>query len=169
LERRMVMKHPSIRSTLKAVLASVLVGGFVFQNGRAGIARRVHAQVHGVQAHERCSLATLQGAYLFYNRNDASGYAHDPLFPELVVGLRTFDGEGNLSQVWDRSRGGDITLRSEDAGVYTLGRDEKGRCIGTMLIAGQRNWDLFVNEDGSEGVAIRTDPGKIGFGTLKRQ
>jgi hypothetical protein len=161
----MVMKPPSIRSTLKVVLASVLVAGFVFQNGRAGIARRVHAQGRRVQAHERCSLATLQGAYLFYNRNDAPEYAHGPLFPELVVGVRTFDGEGNLRQVWDRSRGGDITQGFQDAGVYTL--DEN--CIGTMIIAGERNWDLFVTEDGSEGVAIRTDPGKIGFGTLKRQ
>ena len=165
------MKRPSIQSTLKVVLASVLVGGFAFQTGRAGNVRGVHPQALAVSpshAQEGCSLATLQGEYLFYNRNDAPGYAGS-LFPELVVGLRTFDGEGNLRQVWDRSRGGEITLRSEDAGVYTLGPDDKGRCIGTMLIAGDRNWDLFVTEDGSEGVAFRTDDGKIGFGTLKRR
>ena len=150
------MKRIVVRSTVKLVLAGVLVGGFVFQNGRAGIV--VHAQ-------EGCSLATLRGEYLFYNRNDAPGYAHGPLFPELVVGVRTFDGEGNLSQVWDRSRGGEITQGSQDTGVYTLGDD----CIGTMLIAGDRRWDLFVTEDGSEGVAIRTDDGKIGFGTLKKR
>jgi hypothetical protein len=88
LERRIVMKRIVVRSTVKLVLAGVLVGGFVFQNGRAGIV--VHAQ-------EGCSLATLRGEYLFYNRSDAPAYAQDPLFPELVVGVRTFDGEGNLS------------------------------------------------------------------------
>ena len=148
------MKRTIIRGTVAFVLAGMLVLGIL-----------VLRPASKVQARHGCSVGTLQGEYLFYNRNDAPGYAHGPLFPELVVGVRTFDGEGNLSQVWDRSRGGEITQGSQDTGVYTLGDD----CIGTMLIAGDRRWDLFVTEDGSEGVAIRTDDGRIGFGTLKKR
>ncbi len=144
------------RTTLLVIpvaVASMLLGGLVFRNGRAGIVRRVHAQ-------EGCSVATLQGNYLFDGRTDAPEYAHDALgFPGLNAGLGTFDGAGNLSQVSTVSNGGNITQGLHESGVYTLGAD----CTGTITIADMIHFDIFVSSDGSELVSIRTDDGRIGF------
>ena len=151
------MKRTTLLMVVVAV-ASMLLGGLVFRNGRAGIVRRVQAQ-------EGCSVATLQGTYLFDGRTDAPEYAHDvPGFPGLNAGLGTFDGEGNLSQVSTVSNGGDITQGLRESGVYTLGAD----CTGTITIAGVSNFDIYVSSDGTELVAIRTDDGRIGFKTFHR-
>jgi hypothetical protein len=78
--------------------------------------------------------------------------------------VRTFDGEGNLSQVASDSMGGVITQRIAAMGTYTLDSD----CTGTMTIRG-RPWDIFVTEDGSEGVGTRTDHGTIAAQTFKKR
>ncbi len=148
------MKRTTLWMVVVAV-AGMLLGGLVFRNGRAGIVRRVQAQ-------EGCSVATLQGAYLFDGRTEAPGYAHDAAgFPGLNAGVATFDGEGNLSQVSTVSNGGDITRGLRESGVYTLGAD----CTGTVTLGGVSNFDIYVSSDGTELVAIRTDGEKIGFKT----
>jgi hypothetical protein len=152
------MRRTVLGATVKVVLGSMLVGGFVFQNGRAGIVRRVHAQ-------EGCSLATLQGEYLFTATADAPAYAQDAGFPIRVVGLRIFPGDGTHSDTYTRSNGGVITSILDEEGVYTLDAD----CTGTMLNGGVRNWRMFVTRDGSEGVAIRTDDGTVSSQTFKRR
>ncbi len=112
---------------------------------------------------EGCTLATLQGNYLVTGRQDNRSDAPDPMLPSVVAGIRTFDGEGNLSQVVSDSRGGTITRRIAATGTYTL----DSNCMGTMTING-RNWDIYVAEDGSEGVGTRTDDGTIFVQTFKR-
>ncbi len=146
------MKRTTLLMVVVAV-ASMLLGGFVFRNGSAGMVRRVQAQ-------EGCSVATLQGTYLFDGRTEAPGYAHDvPGFPGLLAGVSTFDAAGNLSRVKTISNGGTITRGVQESGVYTLGAD----CTGTITLGGDINFDIFVSADGSELVAIRTDDGRIGF------
>jgi len=150
------MKRTTLLFILVAV-AGVLVGGSVFRNGNAGIVRSVQAQ-------EGCTLTTLQGTYLFTVRLDNRSDLPDPKLPGVVAGVRTFDGAGNLSQVASDSMGGVITQRIAATGTYTLDSD----CIGTMTIRG-RPWDIFVAEDGSEGVATRTDDGTIAAQTFKKR
>jgi hypothetical protein len=48
-------------------------------------------------------------------------------------------------------------------GTYTV----DSNCIGTMTIRG-RNWDMYVAQDGSEGVGTRTDDGTISAQTFNR-
>jgi hypothetical protein len=112
---------------------------------------------------EGCTLATLQGDYLVTVRLDNRSDASDPMLPQVGAGIRTFDGEGNLSQVASDSRGGTITRRIAATGTYTL----DSNCMGTMTING-RHWDIYVAEDGSEGIGSRTDDGFIGSQTFKR-
>ena len=146
------MKRTIILRTVTIVLASMLVlGALVLRTPK-------------VQARHGCSEATLQGEYLFNGRGDAPAYEHAPGLPIVFAGVRTFDGERNLSQVETISLGGSILRGHRDEGVYTLGAD----CTGTMTIA-NRNFDIFVNEDGSEGVAIGTDDGRVGSQTFKKR
>ena len=147
------MKRTIIGGTVVVVLASMLLLGTYLLPAPT------------VQAQGGCSLATLQGDYLIHVRRDAPAYAHEDGFPDLVVGVTTFDGEGNLSLDFTLSRGGQISRRVRQVGVYTLDAD----CTGTMTNAGLRNWDLFVTNDGSEGAAIRTDDGVAATQTLKKR
>jgi hypothetical protein len=153
------MKRTTLLFILVAV-AGVLVGGSAFRNSNAGIVRTVQAH----EEEEGCTLATLQGTYLFTVRLDNRSDLPDPKLPGVVAGVRTFDGAGNLSQVASDSMGGVITQRIAATGTYTLDSD----CIGTMTIRG-RPWDIFVAEDGSEGVGTRTDPGTIAAQTFKKR
>ena len=114
--------------------------------------------------HRGCSEATLQGAYLFSARGDSPSDSPDPTLPIVVAGVRTFDGEGKLSQVNTVSMGGVITRQRPDTGTYTL----DSNCIGTMTIAGVRNWDIYVAEDGSEGVGVSTNEGRITNQTFRK-
>ena len=145
-----------IKLVILAAVVGMLVGGSVFYNSNAAIVPRVHAQ-------EGCTLTTLQGNYLVTVRRDNRIDPLDPMLPLVAAGIRTFDGEGNLSQVASDSRGGTITRQIAATGIYTLDSD----CKGTMTING-RHWDIYVAEDGSEGVATGTDDGTIAAQTFKR-
>jgi len=135
---------------LAVVLCSLVIsGGLVWAEGH--------------HHNEGCTLAALQGNYLVTVRQDNRIDAPDPMLPQVVAGIRTFDGEGNLSQVVSDSRGGTITRRIAATGTYTL----DSNCMGTMTING-RNWDIYVAEDGSEGVGTRTDEDTIAAQTFKR-
>lgn len=110
-----------------------------------------------------CTVATLRGTYLLTGRLDAPAYAPLTGVPQVVGGLRTFDGAGNISGTATVNAGGTI-IRARATGEYTVDAD----CTGTMTNAGTRNYDIFVAADGSEMVGIRTDPGVVEILRLKR-
>ena len=111
-----------------------------------------------------CTLATLRGTYLLTARLDAPSYAQVPGVPQLVGGLRTFDGAGNITGAVTVNAGGVIIKGPPAVGVYTLNAD----CRGTMTNSGVRHYDIFVAADGSEVVSIRTDEGVVEIVKLKR-
>src|SRR5713226_7387350 len=117
------MKRTTLLFILVAV-AGVLVGGSVFRNSNARIVRSVQAQ-------EGCTLATLQGTYLFTVRLDNRSDLPNSKLPGVVAGVRTFDGAGNLSQVASDSMGGVITQRIAATGTYTL----DSNCIALLVAA----------------------------------
>ena len=147
------MKRTAVRGTMVGALATML-----------GLGLLVVGVPIKVQARHACSVATLQGEYLFTVRGDAPGYAHTGGSPVVAAGVRTFDGAGNFSQVATVSMGGTIISRDPLEGVYTLDAD----CTGTMTVAGTRHFDVFMSKDGSEGFAIQTDNGTIAIQTLKK-
>ena len=109
------------------------------------------------RAAKECTVATLRGTYLLTARLDAPGYAPLTGVPQVVGGLRTFDGAGNISGPATVNAGGTILQNVRAPGVYTINAD----CTGTMTNAGTRHYDLFVAADGSQVVGIRTDPGFV--------
>jgi hypothetical protein len=104
-----------------------------------------------------CSVATLRGTYLLSGRLDAPQYAPITGVPQVVGGLRAFDAAGNISGVATVNAGGTILQNVRAPGVYTVNAD----CTGTMTNAGTRHYDIYVAADGSEAVAIRTDPDAV--------
>ncbi len=117
--------------------------------------------------HHECSVDTLQGAYLFTSTEASPSGRPDPDRPFAAAGLRTFDGEGNISIVASSSRNGVISRGVVSPGTYTLDADCTGT-MTTMLPTRDVHWDIFVARDGSEGVAVRTDEGNIGILTFKK-
>jgi len=111
----------------------------------------------------KCTLATLQGTYLLTARLDAPSYAQVPGVPQVVGGLRTFDGAGNIIGPVTVNSGGVIS-HGNNQGVYTLNAD----CTGTNINSGLRHYDIYVAPDGSAAVGIRTDPGVVEIVKFKR-
>ena len=116
------------------------------------------------QSQKACSANTLRGEYLFQGRGDAPGYRQAAASPMVFAGVRTFDGRGKVSQIETISLGGAIQ-RMREEGTYTVDAE----CNGTMTIAGNRTFDMFLSRHGNEGVAIRTTDGSIGTQTFKKR
>lgn len=108
-------------------------------------------------AAKECTVAILRGTYLLTGRLDAPGYAPLTGVPQVVGGLRVFDGAGNISGPATVNAGGTILQNVRAPGTYTINAD----CTGAMTNAGTRHYDLFVASDGSEVIGIRTDPGFV--------
>ena len=78
---------------------------------------------------KQCTLSTLRGIYLLTARLDAPSYAQVPGVPQVVGGLRTFDGAGNISGPATVNAGGVIAQGVRAPGVYMLNAD----CTGESL------------------------------------
>src|ERR1700736_5230970 len=102
------MKRSSIPGSIVFLLAGMVGLGVLHLRSTP----KVHAQ-------NGCSAATLQGTYIFMNKADAPGYAHQPGQPTAVAGVRTFDGVGSLFQLATVSIGGTIVRRDSLKGTYT--------------------------------------------------
>ena len=112
-----------------------------------------------------CSVATLQGEYLWTGRADRAPDAPEMNFPRVFLGVMTFDGAGRVSATSTASMGGVIS-RGVSSGSYTLEFD----CTGTMTFeTSGTHWDMVLTTDGNEGQLIRTDDGTIATRSFKRR
>jgi hypothetical protein len=79
-----------------------------------------------------CSDATLKGEYAFgATAYTPPGFPNGP--PEVVTGIKVFDGRGNLTQRdygGDNLRGDDFSTPGQETGTYQVNSD----CTGTMMI-----------------------------------
>lgn len=124
--------------------------------------------VHHAQAQE-CSVATLQGEYLVTGGWEPRlDQRDDPAFPERIVAVWNFDGEGGLTGFTIRNRGGEI-IRDDLNATYTMDAD---RCVATVTFGAPvvtAVWDAVMARDGSEGAAIEVqrgpEPGNANIGT----
>jgi hypothetical protein len=146
-----------IASVLALIIGLASTEG-ILPKVRAGGGLSERSRPHG------CSVDTLEGNYLFTASVLSRSDRPDPTYPRVAAGVRTFDGAGNLSQLATNSFGGAISHDVDVTGTYTL----DSNCTGTMTIAGTRHWDIFVAEDGREGVGVTTTEGLIGSQTFKK-
>jgi hypothetical protein len=105
----------------------------------------------------KCTLATLNGQYLFAG----SGTLFPPAFgvsapsPAASAGYHVFNGDGTGTDFVTFSVNGvDLHVPSPVAITYTLNHD----CTGTYSVKNGPNFDIFVAVDGSELSVIVTDP-----------
>jgi hypothetical protein len=96
-------------------------------------------------AQQECSVAKLQGRYVF------SGHGAN-----LHYGVFDFDGAGKVSGKQTSLRD-NVAQRETLQGVYTLDADRTGTMIFEGQPGGAAHWDLFVTRDGKKGNMIRTD------------
>jgi len=106
----------------------------------------------------RCTLATLNGQYLF----SGSGTLFPPAFGVTSVstatsaGFHIFNGDGTgLEFVTFSVDGIDQHVPSPVAITYTLNHN----CTGTYSVQNGPNFNIFVAVDGSALTIINTDPG----------
>ena len=121
---------------------------------------------------EKCTLATLNGQYLFAE----SGTLFPPAFGVTSqsiansAGFHIFNGDGTGTDFVTFSVNGiDQHVPSPVAITYALNPD----CTGTYSVQNGPNFDIFVAVDGSALTTINTDPGvafsegpqpRVGFG-----
>jgi hypothetical protein len=109
-----------------------------------------------------CSLATLQGQYLYAQdgTNDRAPFAQS--------GIDWFDGAGKVKGIYTASENG--TIRR---GTYTATYTLKSDCSGTLTIADSSkktfHYDIFTVPGGDEIVWVQTDPGSVSAGWERRR
>jgi hypothetical protein len=112
----------------------------------------------GPDGHAACTLATLQGRYLFAD----SGVLLPPAFgvtqPTLAAdaGVHIFNGDGTGTDTVTFRIGTEIVLENVVAPIfYTVNAD----CTGRVTVANGPSFDLFIAPDGAEFASISTAPG----------
>jgi hypothetical protein len=115
----------------------------------------------------KCSLATLNGLYMFAQ----SGYqsVNGSLVPLGVTGKDIFHGNGAFDSLATLSIGGTIIPDDAAPGTYTVNPD----CTGTVTVhmtppTPDVHLDIFINPYGDEFFGIETDAGTVLSGTEKR-
>jgi hypothetical protein len=128
------------------VIASLIIlGPVTLQQG--------HAQADS----EACSLATLNGVYVF----DATGYnivSGSPPVPKTVVEFLTFKGDSSLTSIGTAVVNGSLlgTEFHPGTGTYTVNAD----CTGTLTFTGSPlGFDLYIASNGSRFHMIQVAPG----------
>jgi hypothetical protein len=138
------MKHAGLWAIGIGVLVSV--GPLAVEQGYAG------------ENEGKCTLATLNGQYLF----NGTGTLFPPAFGVTSVstgtsaGFHIFNGDGTgMDYVTFSLNGIDQNVSSPTPITYTLNPD----CTGTLQVpSGGLDFDIFVAVDGSALTVIGTDP-----------
>lgn len=114
-----------------------------------------------------CSLATLNGQYLFGGSQTLFPPAFGVTAPSTSTsaGYHIFNGDGTGTDFVTFSVNGiDQHVPSPVATTYTLNSD----CTGTYSVMNGPNFDIFVAVDGSQLASIETDPGVAAAGVSLR-
>jgi len=116
------------------------------------------------QDHDVCSLATLNGRYVF----DATGWnvVNGSAVPKTVVEFLTFRSDGTLTSIATAVVGGNIIANdAPGSGTYTVNSD----CTGTLTFNGSGlTFDLFIAPSGRQFHMIETITGQMLAGPAQR-
>jgi hypothetical protein len=106
----------------------------------------------------QCSLATLDGTYLFaFSGMTVAGGGTTPF---AVAGYEVYDGNGAMRSVVTTNTGGKLERNVRQPGAYTVATD----CTGTVTYADGTIYDLFIAPDGGSFVFVETNPDKVAAG-----
>ncbi len=126
---------------------------------------------HVVNAQSGCTNATLDGSYGYFFQGyflTHEGQAVGGGRPIGVSGIRTFDGNGNISGADTISDAGAITPRTY-SGTYTVNSDCTGSSTLNFAGGGMSTQNLTIVESGKEIEFVNTLSGTVVAGSLKKQ
>src|SRR5260370_1320368 len=146
LQRR--MKHLAIAAGLVAIAGLSLPGTLTASNEQ---------ELQESDGHPGCTLATLQGRYLFAE----SGVLLPPAFGVAAptqaadAGIHIFNGDGTGTDTVTLRVGGNIVLENAVSSIhYTVNAD----CTGKITVLNGPSFDVFIAPDGTELARIATAP-----------
>jgi len=150
------------RAGLWAIGIGALVGAGLLRTGRAYAGEDDHPT--------RCTLATLNGQYLF----NGTGTLFPPAFgvtsasTGTSAGFHIFNGDGTGTDFVAFSINGTVVVPSSSTPItYTLNPD----CTGTYTATdenGTVHTDIYIARDGSEFTYVITDAGVVSTGFEQR-
>ena len=124
--------------------------------------KRVLPKVHDEDDIEACTAATLNGPYGFVITGTIVG-----LGPLALVGVATFDGDGNISVDQTPNVNGHLPpppqLPEHETGTYIV----KSDCTGSSTVGGHHA-NFVILAGGREQQIIGTDGGAVTTGTFKK-
>jgi hypothetical protein len=100
----------------------------------------------------KCSVATLEGTYLF--AADGVEIKGNDQLPFANAGYDVFDGQGKVKAVFSQNINGEITRNEPLSGTYSA----KANCTGTLTFGSGTRYDLFIAPDGSQLAFVQTKP-----------
>jgi hypothetical protein len=100
----------------------------------------------------KCSVATLEGTYLF--AADGVEIKGNDQLPFANAGYDVFDGNGKVKDVFSQNINGKITRKESGSGTYTV----RANCTGTLTFGSGTRFDLFIAPDGSQLTFVQTKP-----------
>jgi len=136
-------------------LILVVVGAAALTTVGAG-----YAKDEGASSRAKCSVATLEGTYLFaQNGVEIKG---DEQRPFAIAGYDVFDGQGEVKGVDSANFNGEVFHNDRFTGTYSV----KANCTGTLTVRDGTavHGDIFIAPDGSEFAFVRTDPEDVAAG-----
>ena len=136
-----------------ALILLLVVGAPALSTVGAGYAKDENAS-----SRAKCSVATLEGTYLFaQNGVEIKGNDQRPF---ALAGYDVFDGQGEVKGVDSGNFNGEVFRNDRFTGTYTV----KANCTGTVTFrdGAAIHGDIFIAPDGSKFAFVRTDPEFVG-------
>jgi hypothetical protein len=111
----------------------------------------------------KCSVATLNGKYLFaYDGVQIKGNNKGPF---AAAGYQVHDGKGKVvNGVYSANYNGTIYTNEPYTGAYTVDAD----CKGTATFTDGTHYDLYIAPNGSMFTFVQTDSEYVTSGTAHR-
>ena len=120
-----------------------------------------YAKNEDASSRAKCSVATLNGTYLFA-QNGVEIKGNSEQRPFALAGHDVFDGDGGVKGVASGNFNGEVFRKDPFTGTYTV----KANCTGTVTFRGvggaTTHGDIFIAPDGSKFAFVGTDPESVG-------
>jgi hypothetical protein len=169
----MTMKRTITTISLAVFASSLFAIGVAFKGpdgGRGSIVPSVQAKDDDDdrdRCPRRCSTETLEGCYA--TNISGSIVSNGPVGALADVGVLTFDGDGNVSQVSTVSLNGTVLPGRIGMGTYTVNPD----CTGSLTLhfppAFESTSNFVIDNHGREIQLINTTAGRVLAGVAKKQ
>ena len=135
-------------------LILLVVGAALLTTVAAGYAKDEDAS-----SRAKCSVATLEGTYLFA-QNGVEIKGNSDQRPFAIAGYDVFDGNGEVKGLASANFNGKITRKEPLPGTYKV----KANCTGTLTFTNGTRYDIFIAPDGSMFTFVRTTPEDVAAG-----